>query len=175
MVRVPLLDPEDVPEDYRYLLTDSDVGEADIFRAMVHAPEPMRSYMLYSTTLWDVLPVRERELVILTVARAVDQPYEWHHHVDVGREAGLTDREVEALATGELAALDGSDRALAEYAQAVTEGRVSDTEHEALESAFDTQTVVGVTLLASHYVATARTLDALGVEPEEEFVGWHPE
>ena len=31
---------------------------------------------------------------------------------------------------------------------------------------------MGVAMLASHYVATARTLDAMGVTPEDEFVGW---
>lgn len=172
MARVPLLDAEDLPEEYRYLLSESEVGEADIFRAMAHAPEEMRSYMRYATTLWDVLPVRERELAILAVARVEDARYEWHHHVGPGREAGLTDEEIDALASGDLDRLDADDAAIAAYAQAVASETVTDTLHERLRAATDTQTVVGVAMLAAIYVATARMLAALGVEPEEPFVGW---
>ncbi len=172
MARVPLLEPEDVPEDYRYLLTDNDVGDRAIFRAMANAPEQLLWYMRYSTRLWEVLPDREREVVILAAARALEHEYEWHQHVRLGREAGLSDDEINAISTNDLAALDDRDVALVAYARALALGDIRDGDQAHLREHYDVGTVAGVAMLASHYVATGRTLDAFGIEPEEEFVGW---
>lgn len=172
MARTPLLNAEDLPEEYRYLFTENDVGDAHIFQAMANAPKQLQWYMRYSTRLWEVLPEREREVVILAVARTLDHEYEWHQHVRLGREAGVTDEEINAISAGDLDALDDQDRALVEYARAVVLNEVTDEVHARLAEHFDTGTVVGVAMLASHYVATGRTLDALAVEPEEAFVGW---
>jgi len=174
MARVPLLDAEDLPEEYRYLFTENDVGEADIFRAMANAPEAMQSYMRYSTTLWDALEFRERELVVLSVARTLEAEYEWHQHVRLGREAGITDEEIDAISRGEFVAFDDREQVLLSYARSVAADDIRDGDHAALSAHVGDGTAVGVAMLAAHYVATARVLDATGVEPEEEFVGWEP-
>lgn len=171
MARVPLLDAEDLPEEYRYLFTETDVGEADIFRAMAHAPKQMQWYMRYSTRLWEVLPAREREIVVLAAARALKHEYEWHQHVRLGREAGLSDVEINAISTGDQDALEPSEGALAEYARDVALGDPRQRPHDRLVEFYDTGTVAGIAMLASHYVATARTLDAFAIEPDD-FVGW---
>jgi len=49
-----------------------------------------------------------------------------------------------------------------------------DADHDRLRAHYDVGTVVGIAMLVSHYVATARTLDAVDVEPETAFVGWTP-
>ncbi|WP_254764348.1 carboxymuconolactone decarboxylase family protein [Natrinema marinum] len=172
MARVPLLEAEDLPEEYRYLFTENDVGDAHIFQAMANAPELMRWYMRYSTRLWDVLPAREREVVILAAARALEHEYEWHQHVRLGCEAGVTDAEIDAISRGDLAALEDRDAALVAYARSVALGDPRDGDHDRLGEHYETDTVVGVAMLASHYVSTARTLDALDVATEEPFVGW---
>ncbi len=172
MARVPLLDAEDVPEEYRYLFTENDVGDADIFRGMANAPEQMQWYLRYSTRLWNALPDREREIVILAAARALEHEYEWHQHVRLGREAGLSDEEITAISRNELGAFPENEAALAGYSRALTLGDIRDTDHERLRQHYDDETVVGVAMLASHYLATGATLDAMGVTPETEFVGW---
>ncbi|SEP93855.1 carboxymuconolactone decarboxylase family protein [Natrinema salaciae] len=174
MARVPLLEPADLPEEYRYLFTENDVGDAHIFRAMANAPELLQWYLRYSTRLWDVLPEREREIVILATARALEHEYEWHQHVRLGREAGVTDAEIIAISDGTLEALDDRDAALTAYARAVALGDPRDGDHDRLGDHYDAETVVGVAMLVGHYVATARALDAFDVATEEPFVGWRP-
>lgn len=174
MARVPLLDAEDLPEEYRYLFTENDVGDAHIFQGMANAPEQFQWYMRYSSRLWETLPDREREVVILAAARALEHPYEWHQHVRLGHEAGLTDDEIAALSDGDHDVLDDHEAALATYVRAVTLGDVRDIEHDRLCEHYGNETVVGVAMLASHYVATAHVLDAMDIELEEAFVGWHP-
>ncbi|OLZ40780.1 carboxymuconolactone decarboxylase [Natrinema saccharevitans] len=174
MARVPLLEAADLPEEYRYLFTENDVGDAHIFQAMANAPELLQWYMRYSTRLWDVLPAREREVVILAAARALEHEYEWHQHVRLGREAGVTDAEITAISEGDLAALADRDAALVAYARSVALGDPRDGDHDRLGEYYDVETVVGVAMLAAHYVATARVLDAFDVATEEAFVGWQP-
>jgi alkylhydroperoxidase family enzyme len=172
MARVPLLDAEDLPEEYRYLFTENDVGDADIFRAMANAPEQMQAYMRYGTKLWGILPEREREVAILAAARALEHEYEWHQHVRLGREAGVTDAEINAISAGDLEALDADDAAIAAYVRGVVHGDTPQADHDRVVEAFDVETATGLALLASHYIATAAVLDAFGVTPEEDFVGW---
>lgn len=180
MARVPLVDRDDLPEEYQYLLGEDALGERNIFRAIGNSPRVLQSYMRYGTTLWEAgeLTTRERELLILAVARALRSEYEWHQHVDIGREAGLGTDEIAAIGREEFENFEGfddRDRALLAYADAFARGEVTDTIHEDLAEFCETSTLTGIAMLCSHYVATARALDALEVPLEGSFVGWRPE
>jgi len=45
-----------------------------------------------------VVPSKLRELAILATARYWQQTYEWHAHASIGREAGLSEHSIDALA-----------------------------------------------------------------------------
>jgi 4-carboxymuconolactone decarboxylase len=72
------------------------------FVPALRSPEFMRrlqhlgAYLRYD----HALPPRVHELVILLVARAWMQRYEWHVHVQGAREAGLPDAVIQAVADG---------------------------------------------------------------------------
>lgn len=174
MARVPYAEPEDVPEEYRYLLTESDIGDAPLIRAFANNPAVLQSYMRWGTTLWNDAGVSSRrlELVILTVASELDAAYEWQSHVGTGLDVGLTEEEILAVRSGDLDDLDPADEALAEYALAVVREEVDDAVHEAMREHYGESTIVGATLLAGHYVMTAKAIFALDIEVEDEFVGW---
>ena len=126
--RVPLLEQADLPEEYRYLLGEDALGELNLFRSMGHAPRAMQAYMRYGTALWNVgeLSTRERELAILTIARTVRAPYEWHQHVELGREAGISTDEIAAIARGDDSVFPEREQAITRYAAAVATGTVID-------------------------------------------------
>lgn len=176
MARVPLSDREGLPEEYQYLLAEDALGERNIFRAIGNNPPVLQSYMRYGTTLWEDagLTERERELVILAVAREVGSRYEWQQHVELGREAGLAPEEIRAIGRDDLDAFGARERALVAYARAFASGDVTDEVHDAVADHCDDGTVAGLAMLAAHYVGTARVLDALAVPLEGEFVGWAP-
>ena len=176
MARVPLPHQEDLPEEFQYLLDEDVLGERNIFRAMGNNPPILKSYMLYGSTLWNEcgLSAHDRELVILGIARALDSEYEWQQHYDIGQDEGVTLEEMRAIGAGELEFFDEDVRAALEYAAAFAHGDMSDDLHEALAGHYDDRTVAGIGMLASHYVATARMLEAFAVPLEDEFVGWEP-
>lgn len=176
--RVPLLTRDDLPEDYRYLFDTDDLGELDLFGALAHVPRAMRAYMRFGTALWNVgdLTTRERELAILAVARALGARYEWHQHVALGRDAGITTDELGAIARGDDCGFTEREQAIVRYATAAATGSVTDPLFEATAAVCDTETVVGLTVLASYYLATARFLDALAIPVDGgDFVGWAPD
>jgi alkylhydroperoxidase family enzyme len=175
--RVPLLDRSELPEEYRYLLDEDVFGELNLFRTMGHVPRAMQAYMRFGTALWNAgdLSTRERELAILAVARSVRARYEWHQHVRIGRGAGISVEELRAVARGDDAPFPEREQAIMRYAEAVATGAVTGPLFEACEQVTDTETVVGLTLLAGHYLLTAQFLDALSVPLDEPFVGWLPE
>jgi alkylhydroperoxidase family enzyme len=175
--RVPLLDRPDLPEDYRYLFDEDVLGELNLFRAMGHVPRAMQAYMRFGTALWNAgdLSTRERELAILAVARSCRSRYEWHQHVRIGREAGISVEELRAVARDDDTPFSEREQAIVRYAEAVANGTVTGPLFEAAATVTDTGTVVGLTLLAGHDLLTARFLDALSVPLDGPFAGWLPE
>jgi alkylhydroperoxidase family enzyme len=89
----------------------------------------------------------------------------------------MSREEVLAVAEKDTSGMDGTTAALVNYAfEFVDEyGVVSDERYDALREHYDRSTVVGVTMLAGYYVFLHHVATALGLELEEEFVGWELE
>ena len=119
MTRLPLLELDDIPEEYHHLFTDEYLGDRHIFRAWAHNPEVLEATLEYLNTLYDQLGDRRKELVILTVARARSARYEWHQHVDIAREKGVTVDEMRAIGGGDFSSFDDAEFVLLQYARAV--------------------------------------------------------
>jgi len=84
------------------LLSSGAGGLAGPFNAMLYAPpvghalQELGAAIRFRTQLTP----RIREMAILVVAQAWDSGYERASHEPIGREAGLTEEEIEALRTG---------------------------------------------------------------------------
>jgi 4-carboxymuconolactone decarboxylase len=74
--------------------------ELNVYRVMAHHPALLDSWAALRNHLTHggVLPARWRELAILRTARFINSEYEWAHHVERGRKAGLTEAEIDAVA-----------------------------------------------------------------------------
>ena len=187
MPRVPLVDPEALPDDYEILHEDADrlYGAADAerwntaatVRSFGNNPALAALHVHTNVALWtrSGLSPEEVETVILAVARALDSDYEWHAHVITALEhTAMTEDEVLAISRRRPEALDADRRAIVEYvAEFVREtGAVSDDTHDALAARYDDGTLVGVAMLAGFYVHLHHVATALGLEHDEPFVGW---
>lgn len=175
MARVPYVESEDVPEEHRDLLVSSlQDRPLHVYRALGNNPEVLAGMRGFLSSLWSDsgLDDRRRELVILAVTREIGNEYEWHQHVTIARSVGIDDGTVAAVSGGELDEFDDDEAVLLRYALAVVHGEVDDREHEAITDHYDESAVVGIAALAEGYTALGGIIDALGVELEEEFVGW---
>ncbi|MFD1564493.1 carboxymuconolactone decarboxylase family protein [Haloarchaeobius amylolyticus] len=176
MSRLPLLELNDVPEEYHHLFTDDYLGDRHIFRVWAHNPEVLEATLEYLNTLYDQLGDRRKELVILTVARARDARYEWHQHVDIARDKGVTVEEMRAIGGGDLSGFDDAEFVLLQYTRAVESGTVTDQIHEALSRQYSPAEIVALGLLVDFYVGLCNYVAAVDLPFEgDEFVGWIPD
>jgi len=175
MTRLDLLDIEEIPEEYHYLFTDDYLGDRHIFRVWAHNPEVLEATLEYLNTLYEQLTPRRKELVILAVARARGARYEWHQHVDIAREKGVTTTEMRAIGGDDLSGFDDAEYVLLQYARAVATGSVTDQIHAALCQYYDPEEVVAVGLLVDFYVGLCNYVASVELPFEGgEFVGWTP-
>ncbi|MFC6942796.1 carboxymuconolactone decarboxylase family protein [Salinirubellus sp. GCM10025818] len=176
MSRLPLLELDDIPEEYHHLFTDEYLGDRHIFRAWAHNPEVLEATLEYLNVLYDQLGQRRKELVILTVARARGARYEWHQHVDIARDKGVTIEEMQAIGGGDLSMFDDAEFVLLQYARAVESGTVTDQIHGALTRHYSSGEIVALGLLVDFYVGLCNYIASVDLPFEGgEFVGWTPD
>lgn len=191
MTRVPLVDIESLPDNVRETVETSPEenelpaeytsllpeGAPDIFLAIANHPPVVEAFRELQSVLWHEIglsPV-ERELVILSVAREHEMPYEWHHHVRVALGEGIDPDTIRAVSNRDYSSFDAPSAALIRYAQAFVQGEVDDTVHEELTRHYDPEIITGIGLLAGFYSGTAETMKAFDMDLEVPFVGWELE
>lgn len=172
------VDQDDLDEEYQHLLEPANMGEIErvlnLFRMLANNPPLLRSFMLWSGTLWDEVELsgRQRELVILTVARELESEYEWNQHVPIAINCGIERDEIIDLANGTLEGFSDSEQVLIRYTEKACQRSVSHEDTEQLCEAFEDSTAVGVVVLVGNYVMTDFIIDILDIELDSPFVGW---
>ena len=176
MARVPYVDPDDLPEQYSDLVVSSlQPGKTvNVYRSIANNPPVLEGFRAFLGSLWSDsgLTDRERELVILAVAREMDSEYEFHQHENVASIIEMPAEDVAAVGTGDLSGLTDREATLVRYARAVVNSEVDDATFDEVAAEYDDEAVAGATALAAGYSGLAQVIDALGVELEDEFVGW---
>ncbi|MDX1744386.1 MAG: carboxymuconolactone decarboxylase family protein [Halobacteriales archaeon] len=182
MERLPLLPAEELPghftaEDHftEEFKEESRVirrGEwrlqtSPLHRMMEHNPEVHELYTNGFLTLWREevtgLTPRQRELVILTVARYHECRVLWNVHLQMADSEGITHEEMEAVFDGHIDVLEADDALLVDYVIAVCDFEVTDELHARLADRFDERTIVGIIVLAGYYTLSSMAIDALDI------------
>lgn len=180
MTRLPKAARADFPEELYYVFdrlpAAADGTPMNIFAAMGNNAGLLRSYLRLANPLWAQcgLDPERRELVILRTAILHRSVYEWHQHVRIGRDAGLSDDRIIALHNWQASTLFSEfESAILGYVDAlVASDHPAQPIHDALAKHLPAAGVVGVNLLVGTYIMTAKFLGAMEVEPETTFVGW---
>jgi alkylhydroperoxidase family enzyme len=112
--------------------------------------------------------------VILRAAYRKQSTYEWHQHVRIARDAGLSDDEINAVKEWRASPLfDEGDRVVLAYVDALADSpRPDDAAFEAVAASRSTGEVFGLTFLVTLYFQLAHVMAAFDLETEEPFIGW---
>jgi len=168
MARLPQVNREDVPEELRAAFDEVDVGPAGgagPMSVLKNSPEmarrtvPLFNYVRNESTL----PQKVKELAMLTAARAMDCQYIWNAHVTLGRQAGLSDKLVDALRDRQqLPQLAEDEAAVVSLGQEFfTTHRVSQATFDLGLGLFGAQGVIELTMLMGFYAMLAFTANAV--------------
>jgi 4-carboxymuconolactone decarboxylase len=170
--RLPPLTPETMTPEQRTLVAAQtrDGKVPNLYATLVtHTRfyEPrwrFGSYLLRDSRV----PARARELLILRTAWNSRTEYEWAHHVPIGRQAGLSDAQIERIAQGPAATgWNAQDRALLQAAdQLQREAFISGQTWGELTRHYDTPQVIEIIYTVGGYAMTAFAIDSLGIQLE---------
>jgi AhpD family alkylhydroperoxidase len=141
-----------------------------LFLTMGRQPKLLRGWLRFAGRLMPggTLPRRETELVILRVAHLRSCAYEFGHHVQLGRRAGVTAADVERIKSGpDAGGWSARERALLTAADALhQDGDLDDDTWTALREHLDEPAAIEFVLLVGHYELLATFLLTLRVEPD---------
>jgi 4-carboxymuconolactone decarboxylase len=123
----------------------------------------------------DALEPRLREAVILRVAHLSNSAYELHHHIPLGRAAGLSEAELAAIASKNYDSLDPLLAAAARFTdEVVTQLSPSDETLATLRKLASDQIVVNIVLTIGCYMSIARLVAVTGIELDASALGHLP-
>lgn len=116
-----------------------------------------------------------KEVLILRMAFIWDSEYEIFHHLSIAKNLGLTDEKIAALKSGDFAALDEQERAVAQFTTELWFDNSPSEETLAAVRAFlpDSTIFEMIPVMASYFI-TARVVAIGGVELDSEPVGVWP-
>ena len=171
MARVPYLDKSDLaPEDQKLLERN-----ITLHRALANSPNGLRAFGALGQFIRHKsrLDPRLRELAILQVGYLARAPYEWSHHVKIGRDFGVTDEDIHALIAeteGRASKLEPLPKLVLKAAREMTNDlAISEATFAALRKDLDNERVVDLVITISFYNAVVRLLASLQIDVEPEY------
>jgi alkylhydroperoxidase family enzyme len=171
MARVPYLQQSDLPPEYRDLLA----RPIALNRAMANNPEASKAFSVPAMYIRNQsrLDPRLRELAILQVGYSTKSPYEYSHHVKIGREFGVSDDDIRAIGeetAGRPSKLEPLAKMVLRGAREMTEDlAMSDATYAALEKQLGREQIIDLILTIAFYNAVVRLLASLQIDVEPEY------
>ena len=147
----------------------------NIFGTLAHHPLLLRRYLALGGVFLahNLLPPREREIVILRVAWRTGCVYEFGQHTRLGRQAGLSEEEVGRAARPTQNGWAEPDALLVRMVDEMQEADlVSDATWSGLATHWSEPQLLELLALAGFYRMTAGLLNSAGVEAEPGVPGW---
>ncbi len=159
MARVPYLNQSDLPPEHQDILA----RPIALNRAMANNPNAARAMTHLAMYIRgkSKLDPRLRELAILQVGYLARSPYEYSHHVKIGREFGVADdiRAIGEETAGRATKLDILSRTVLRAAQDdQTIWLSSDETFATLEKALGRENVIDLALAIAFYNGVVRML-----------------
>lgn len=142
----------------------------NIHSTMAHHPDLLAAWMpyRYHVVRDSSLAARHRELLILRTAVNCAAGYEWEHHVMRGRDAGLSDTEIERVKKGPSAPEWSPTEAalLAAADECKLDAKLSDDTYRALSGQFDDKQILDIISTVGVYLTIAVMVNTFDIPME---------
>jgi alkylhydroperoxidase family enzyme len=177
--RIPRLQLDAMPADLAHYLRDTKVERlgylGEFFQCTANAPEVLATFMAFTDALGKALPKKLTELVALTVASIMSNPYERHQHerlsekLNYGRDWIAA---VERLQPDDAGGLAVGERAVQRYVIATVKQHGVGVApcFDALLDHMSPAQAIAVALLTGRYVTHALVVNTLELAPPVESI-----
>jgi alkylhydroperoxidase family enzyme len=172
MARLPYLNRSDLAPENQDLLARN----INLFRALVHSPNGARAFSTLGGFIRNKskLDPRLRELAILQVGYSARSPYEYSHHIKIGRDFGVSDDDLRALiddTAGRPAKLDAPAKAVLKAAREMTHHMaVSDATFAELRKTLNEECLTDLVITIAFYNGVVRLLASLQIDVEDDYM-----
>ena len=172
--RIPLPTDDELTPEHREILEK--VPPLNLFRMVAGTRRGLRPFLqLGGAVLSSSLDARRREIAVLRVAHATNAGYERAQHERLARNAGVTWREIEVIASEEpVSSLDDESNLICRVADEVSRNvRLSDDTLGQIIDRYGSREAAELILLVSYYNMVSRFLESTRVQLEgEPPTGW---
>ena len=173
--RLTPLGKDDLDDTQRELLGQVPADAENLFGTLVRHPGLFRRWAPFGGKLLQggKLPHRLRELAILRTAYLSRIAYEWGHHVEIARGAGVSDDEIAVVGTPRGSRAEQWSAVERAVLQACDElcrdGVIGERTWSALVDGLggDDAQLVELPMLVGHYRMLGGVIASLGVQPED--------
>lgn len=165
---IPLATDEQLSQEHRELLAS--IPPANVFRMVANAPASLEPFVAVARSILaeSELPARDREIAVLRVAKVTGADYEWVQHERIARMIGITDAEIDAVATGRQGLSEGV-RLLCQAAEEISRDvKLGDETLRRLLERYGTRQTTELIFCVSYFNMLSRFLESTRV-PLEDF------
>jgi 4-carboxymuconolactone decarboxylase len=172
--RVPPLTEQEWSDDQREILTRAQPAAdvLNVFRTLIRHTELYKRWLPFARQIifHSTLPPRERELLVLRIGHLCNATYEFHHHAVIGRRAGLTDEDIEAIQQGGAAAhWNDFDRLLITAVDELHDDAfITQDTWDGLTKRYNTNQMFDLVFTVGQYTMVSMALNSFGVQLEDQ-------
>jgi len=148
----------------------------NIFGTLAHHPKLMKRWVVFANHVLgkQTLSPRDRELAILRIGWLCRAEYEWGQHVVIGRDAGISDEEIDRVTSGPDAR--GWPPKEAAILRAVDElhddAMITDSTWKVLSEHYSTEQLIDLVFTVGQYNLVSMALNTLGVQLDDGIEGF---
>jgi 4-carboxymuconolactone decarboxylase len=147
----------------------------NIFATLAHHPKLMKRWMVFGNHVLakSTLSARDRELLILRTGWNCRAPYEWGQHVAIARAIGVSDEDIERVATGpDAPGWDPFEAVLLRAADELhDDSSLSDATYAELARRYNEQQLLDLVFTVGQYHLVSMALNSLRVQRDDGVTG----
>lgn len=171
MARIKMLKREEMDEEQK---KQFDEFPANLAKGLLLTKTLSKGYAALGTALRFIeLPARDRELVIVRVGEFSHCKYELMQHRKLALSEGWTEEDLHAVQVNKIGHFDKRRQAILQFTNECMECiKVSAETFQNVRKFLSEAETVELTLLIGHYMMTARFLETLEIDLDEQPTSW---
>jgi alkylhydroperoxidase family enzyme len=148
----------------------------NIFRTLANHEKLAKRWLVFANHILakSTLSPRDREIAILRAGWLAGSPYEWGQHVIIGKNAGLSDEEIQGIKSGAASDVWGEhDKYILQAADELHKDVViSDETWTGLAKTYNDQQMMDLIFTCGQYRMLAGALNSMGVPLDDDIEGF---
>lgn len=171
MARIKLLKIEEMNMEQKI---QYDEFPANLARGLMVTKNLTKGYVALGTALrFTDLPAKDREFVIVRIGYLSNSEYELMQHKGLAMQQGWTEEDIKAVADNNIGYFDERMSTVLQFVnECVANVKVSEDTFNKARNYFTDSEIAELILLIGHYMMTARFLETLEIDLDNQPTSW---